>query len=123
MGFSTYAALLEHVGSDGNPRSACASTRAADVCAAWLRYLIAARKGLSAPTLLDLLWHAHTTAIASALRSQRRLLDHVPTTWLERNFWASWIEIVFLLDAARFPTDAATSVRASRRLMPPCSPL
>ena len=120
---STYAALLQHAGSDRNPRSLCASTRSPDVCAAWLRYLIAARKGLSAPTLLDLLWHAHTTAIASALRSQRRLLDRVQTTSLERNFWATWIEIVFLLDAARFPTDAATSVRASRLLMPPCSPL
>jgi hypothetical protein len=88
-----------------------------------MRYLIAAKQGLPAPTLLRLLWHAHTTAIVYALRTQRQALEHVVTTTLERRFWASWIEIVFQLEASKFPTDAATSVRASRLLMPPCSPL
>jgi len=120
---STYAGLLEKAGSNRDPRVLCASTHPADVCEAWLRYLVAAKQGLPAPTLLRLLWHAHTTAIVYGLRAQRQLFDRVRTTTLERNFWGSWIEIVFLLEAAHFPTDAATSVRASKLLMPPCSPL
>ena len=120
---SMYAALLEKAGSNRDPRSLCATTRPADVCEGWLRYLISARQGLPAPTLLRLLWQAHTAAIVYGLRSQRHLLDRVRTTTLERNFWGSWIEIVFLLEAERFPTDATTSMRASKLLMPPCSPL
>jgi hypothetical protein len=120
---SSYARLLERADPDPKAQALCSSTARPDVCAAWLRYLIGARKGLPAPTLLTLLWRAHTTAIASALRSQRRLFASARTTSLERNFWASWVEIVFLLEAAHFPTDAATSVRASRLLMPRCSPL
>jgi hypothetical protein len=120
---SGYAALLEKAGPRADPRALCASSRPPDVCEAWMRYLIGAKQGLPTPTLLQLLWHAHTTAIAYALRSQRQQFDGVRTTTLERNFWGSWIEIVFLLEAARFPTDALTSVRASRLLMPPCSPL
>jgi hypothetical protein len=86
-------------------------------------YFVGVDRHLPAATLLRLLWRAHTTAIVSALRAQRAAFDRVATTALERSFWASWIEIVFLLEASRFPTDAATSTRASALLMPPCSPL
>ena len=120
---STYAALVERPGASRDPRVACAATPAPQVCEAWTRYFLAAKQGLPAPTLLRLLWRSHTTAIVNALRTQRAAFDGVATTALERNFWASWIEIVFLLEASRFPTDAATSVRASTLLMPPCSPL
>jgi hypothetical protein len=119
---SSYAALLEKAGSR-DPYALCAARPPSDVCEDWMRYLIGAKQKLPAPTLLRLLWRAHTTAIVYGLRSQRRALDAVRTTTLERNFWASWIEIVFLLQAAQFPTDAATSTRASKLLMPPCAPL
>jgi hypothetical protein len=122
---TTYATELELAGKVRDPHVLCASRPSANstVCEAWMRYLIGAKQGLAAPTLLRLLWHAHTTAIVYALRTQRQAFDRVRTTTLERRFWASWIEIVFLLEASQFPTDAATSVRASRLLMPPCSPL
>src|SRR5207302_7319978 len=120
---SSYATLLERAGPHADPRALCATSRPADVCKGWTNYLIGVTQGLPAPTLLRLLWRAHTTAIVYALRSQRQQFDRVRTTTLERNFWGSWIEIVFMLEAARFPTDSLTSVRASKLLMPPCSPL
>lgn len=120
---TSYAALLQRAGSKADPGSVCALSLSADVCEAWVRYLTAARQNRPPATLLKLLWRAHTTAIVHALRTQRRRLVTVQTTTLERRFWASWIEIVFLLEASRFPTDGATSTRASALLMPPCSPL
>jgi hypothetical protein len=123
---TTYATELERAGRVRDPHALCMSSPSkslAGVCEAWMRYLIGAEQGLPAPTLLRLLWRAHTTAIVYALDTQRQAFDRVRTTTLERNFWGSWIEIVFLLEAARFPTDAVTSVRASKLLMPPCSPL
>jgi hypothetical protein len=123
---TTYATELERARGVRDPQALCASspsTSPAGVCEAWMRYLIGAKQGLPAPTLLRLLWRAHTTAIAYALGAQRQAFERVRTTTLERNFWGGWVEIVFLLDAAHFPTDAVTSVRASKLLMPPCSPL
>jgi hypothetical protein len=123
---TTYARELERAHGVPDPQALCASSRStslASVCEAWMGYLIGAKQGLPAPTLLRLLWHAHTTAIVYALGAQRQALDRVRTTTVERNFWGSWVEIVFLLDASHFPTDAITLVRASKLLMPPCSPL
>lgn len=120
---STYAARLDRPGAPRDARSLCKSAATTQVCEDWTRYFLAVRQGLPAPTLLRLLWRAHTTAIANGLRTQRRAFEHVATTRLERNFWSSWVQIVFLLEAARFPTNATTSVRASTLLMPPCSPL
>lgn len=118
---STYAALLARSGSR-DARKVCASVET-PVCRDWVDYFIGVDRHLPAPTLLRLLWRAHTTAIATNLRTQRRAFDRIRTTQLERNFWSSWVQIVFLLEAARFPTNATTSVRASKLLMPPCSPL
>ena len=118
---SAYAALLARSGSH-DPRWVCASVET-PVCRAWVGYLIGADRHLPAATLLSLLWHAHTTAIATALRTQRDVFDRVRTTALERNFWIGWIEVVFLLEAAHFPTSAGVSDRASRLAMPPCSPI
>lgn len=120
---TTFARLLEKAGSHATPESVCTSSLSVDVCRAWVRYLIGAKQRLAPASLLALLWRAHTNAIAHALRSQRARFDAVRTTRFERNFWTSWIEIVFLLEASRFPTDGATSARASELLMPPCSPL
>ena len=120
---SSFAALLDDAGGHPDPGTVCALNLSRDVCEAWVRYLIGAKQGLPPATLLKLLWHAHTTAIVHALRTQRAQLDAVRTTLLERRFWASWIEIVFVLEASRFPTDGATSARASALLMPSCSPL
>jgi len=120
---TTYAKLLEDAGSHPDPAKVCALSLSGDVCKGWVRYLTGAKQGLPPGTLLKLLWRAHTTAIVHALRTQRARFDAVKTTTLERHFWASWIEIVFLLEASRFPTDGATSARASALLMPPCSPL
>jgi hypothetical protein len=120
---TTYARLLEKAGSGATPGSVCALTLSGDVCRAWVGYFVATKQHLKPASLLKLLWRAHTNAIANALRSQRAQFDAVRTTPLERRFWASWIEIVFLLEAARFPTDGDTSARASTLLMPPCSPL
>jgi hypothetical protein len=123
---TTYANELERARGVRDPRALCASspsTSLAGVCEAWMRYLIGAKQGLPAPTLLRLLWRAHTTVIEYALATQRQSFERVRTTTLERNFWGSWVEIVFMLEAAHFPTDAVTSVRASKLLMPPCSPL
>jgi hypothetical protein len=120
---STYAARLERPGAPGDARSLCMSATAVAVCEDWARYFLAARQGLPPSTLLRLLWRAHTTAIATNLRAQRAAFARVRTTQPERNFWSSWVQIVFLLEAAHFPTNATTSVRASKLLMPPCSPL
>jgi hypothetical protein len=120
---TTYATELERARGVRDPQALCASSRPVDVCKGWMRYLIGAKQGLPAPTLLRLLWRAHTTAIEYALDTQRQAFERVRTTTLERNFWGSWVEIVFMLEAAHFPTDAVTSVRASKLLMPPCSPL
>jgi hypothetical protein len=118
---STYAALFARSGAR-DPRRVCSSVETA-VCRAWVSYFLGAERHLPAATLLGLLWHAHTTAIATALRTQRAVFDRVRTTALERNFWIGWIEVVFLLEAAHFPTGAGVSERASRLLRPPCSPL
>jgi hypothetical protein len=118
-----FATLLEHAGTKADPASVCALRLDRDVCRGWAAYFAAVRKGQPPQTLLKLLWHAHTTAIVDRLHTQRAELDKVHTTPLERRFWASWIEIVFLLEASHFPTDGATSTRASALLMPPCSPL
>ncbi len=120
---SSYAALLDRPGAPADARALCTSASATEVCAAWTRYFLAVKRRQPAATLLYLLWRAHTTAIATNLRAQRRAFERVRTTQLERNFWSSWVQIVFLLEAARFPTNATTSVRASKLLMPPCSPL
>ena len=118
---TAYADLFARSGSR-DARKVCASVETA-VCRDWVSYFIGADRHLPAPTLLRLLWRAHTNAIATGLRTQRRAFEHVATTKLERNFWSSWVQIVFLLEAARFPTNATTSTRASTLLMPPCSPL
>jgi hypothetical protein len=136
---SIYASELQKAGRMRDPRAICKASpyvrrqprpaaggpavSRTDVCEAWIRYFVAAKRGLPAATLLGLLWHAHTTAIVYGLRAHRWELEHVRTTPLERNFWTSWAEIVFLLEAAHFPTDATASTRASTLLMPPCSPI
>jgi hypothetical protein len=120
---SRYEALLRRADPHADAQTVCALSLAPDVCRGWTAYLIGARKPLPPATLLALLWHAHTTAIVHALRSERARFDGVRTTVPERRFWAGWIEIVFLLEAAHFPTDGATSARASALLMPRCSPL
>jgi hypothetical protein len=136
---SIYASELEKAGRTRDPRAICKASpyvrrqpRPAsggpavslrDVCEMWIRYFVAAKGGVPAATILELSWHAHTTAIVYGLRAHRSELESVRTTPLERNFWTSWAEIVFLLEAARFPTGATASTRASRLLMPPCSPI
>jgi hypothetical protein len=120
---STFANLLDHTQPGRDATAICATSRQFDACHGWVSYFLAVRQQRPAATLLKLLWQAHTTAIVTFLRSQHDKLDAVHTTTLERHFWASWIEIVFLLQATGFPTDAATSTRASALLMPPCSPL
>ncbi len=102
--------------------SSCASHRSS-ACRAWIRYFRAERQGLRGPALQRVIWSAHTAAIVDGLRTNRRTLAGTRTTTLERNFWASWIEVVFVLAALNFPTDSAAAVPASNLLMPRCSPL
>jgi hypothetical protein len=102
--------------------SRCASLRS-PACRAWIRYFRAERQGLRGPALQRVIWSAHTAAIVDGLRTNRRALAGIRTTTLERNFWASWIEVVFVLAALNFPTDSAAAVPASNLLMPRCSPL
>ena len=102
--------------------SSCASLRS-PACRAWIRYFRAERQGLRGPALQRVIWSAHTAAIVDGLRANRRALAGTRTTTLERNFWASWIEVVFVLAALNFPTDSAAAVPASNLLMPRCSPL
>jgi len=119
---STFEDLYVRSGSH-DARAVCGGRFAPELCEPWVRYFVAADAHRPPATLQKLLWRAHTNAIVHALRTQRRLFDAVRTTTLERQFWTSWIEIVFLLEASRFPTDGSVSQRASRLLMPPCSPL
>jgi hypothetical protein len=136
---STYAAELASAPDPADAAALCASSTyvrdhpttaaegpsvdRADVCEAWMSYFVAHMKG-SAPTILQqLLWHAHTVALVHGLREHRAEVDAAATTELERNFWASWLEIVFLLEALNFSTESATSVTASNAVMPPCSPI
>jgi hypothetical protein len=119
---STFANFYVRSGSH-DAGAVCGGLFARGLCEPWVQYMIGADEHRTPATLQKLLWRAHTNAIVHALRTQRRIFDAVRTTPLEREFWAGWIEIVFLLEASRFPTDGATSMRASRLLMPPCSPL
>jgi hypothetical protein len=136
---STYAAELASAPESTDPAALCASsayvrdhpTTAAegpsvdrtDVCEAWMSYFVAHKRG-STPTILQqLLWDAHTVALVHGLREHRTDVETAATTDLERNFWASWLEIVFLLEALNFSTESASSVPASNAVMPPCAPI
>jgi hypothetical protein len=136
---STYAAELARAPELADPAGLCASsayvrdhpTTAAegpavdrvDVCEAWMSYFVAHRQGSASGTLQQLMWDAHTVALVHGLREHRTEVDAAATTELERNFWASWLEIVFLLEASNFPTESASSVPASNAVMPRCAPL
>jgi len=119
---STFEGLYVRSGAH-DAGAVCGGLFATGLCEPWVGYMIAADGHSPPATLQRLLWRAHTNAIVHALRTQRRIFDGVRTTTLERRFWAGWVEVVFLLEATHFPTDGATSARASRLLMPPCSPL
>jgi hypothetical protein len=136
---SAYAADLAAAPESGDPVVLCASSPyvrehattaaegpsvdRADVCEAWMSYFVAHEQG-SAPVILqELLWDAHTLALVHALRENREAIDGAVTTELERNFWAGWFEIVFLLDALNFPTAGAATVPASDAVMPTCAPI
>ena len=136
---SAYAAELASSPESADPAALCASSAygrdhpttaadgpsvdRADVCEAWMSYFVAHRQGSAPATLQELLWDAHTVALVHGLRENREAIDGAATTNLERNFWASWFEIVFLLDALNFPTEGASTVRASNAVMPTCAPI
>jgi hypothetical protein len=136
---STYAAELASAPASADPAALCASSAygrdhpttavegpsvdRADVCEAWMSYFVAHRQGSAPATLQQLLWHAHTVALVHGLREHRAEVDSAATTDLERNFWASWLEIVFLLEALNFSTESATAVPASNAVMPTCAPI
>ena len=94
-----------------------------DVCRAWMDYFLEHRRGSTTTALQQRLWDAHTVALVHGLREHRTALESAPATELERNFWASWFELVFLLDALNFSTESAAVVRASNAVMPACSPI
>jgi hypothetical protein len=136
---SAYAEELAAAPESGDPAALCASSPyvrehattaaegpsvdRADVCEAWMSYFVAHEQG-SAPVILqDLLWDAHTVALVHGLREHRIELEAAATTDLERNFWASWFELVFILDALNFPTESSSTVPASSAVMPTCAPL
>jgi hypothetical protein len=136
---SKYAAELASTPEAADPAALCASSayvrdhpttavqgpsvQTEDVCEAWMSYFVAHRQGSAPATLQQLLWDAHTVALVHGLRENREAIDGAATTELERNFWASWFEIVFLLDALNFPTEGAATVRASNAVMPMCAPI
>jgi hypothetical protein len=136
---SAYAAELAAAPESGDPAALCASSPyvrehattaaegpsvdRADVCEAWTSYFVAHKQGSPPVILQELLWDAHTVALVHGLREHRAEVDAAATTDLERNFWASWLEIVFLLEALNFSTESATSVPASNAVMPTCAPL
>jgi hypothetical protein len=119
---STFANFYVRSGSP-DPSAVCGGLFAVGQCEPWVAYMIASDRHGKPAALQALLWRAHTNSIVQALRTQRRIFDAVHTTALERQFWGGWIEVVFMLEASHFPTDGATAARASRLLMPPCSPL
>jgi hypothetical protein len=136
---SRYAAELTDEPSDADPTALCSAsaygrdhpTRASDgpdvdrsdVCEAWMRYFAAHLEGATTADLQELLWNAHTAAIVHGVREHRAEIEAAAVPDLERNFWASWFELVFLLDAVDFSTAGAASVPASAVLMPRCAPL
>jgi hypothetical protein len=136
---SMYAAELASAPEAADPAALCASSAhvrdhpttavggpsvdRADVCEAWMTYFVAHKRGTASATLQELFWDAHTVSLVQGLREHRRDVETAATTELERNFWASWFEIVFILEALNFPTESSSTVPASNAVMPTCAPI
>jgi hypothetical protein len=121
---STLCAASAFVQSNPTPQTVGPSVDRTAVCQAWMQFFNAEKQGVPTADLQRLLWAAHTTSIVHSLRVYGGAFERPDvSTELERNFWASWTELVLVLAAMNYPTDGSGTQQVQKVIMPPCSPL
>lgn len=121
---ATLCATSAFVRANPTPATLGPPVDRAAVCEGWMKLFVAERAGVAASELQQLMWSATTTSIVHSLRVYGGAFTRPDvSTELEQNFWGSWIELLFALEAMNHPTDGAGTQRASRVVMPPCSPI
>jgi hypothetical protein len=121
---ATLCATSAFVRANPTPSTLGPPVDRAAVCEGWMNVFLAERQGVAPDELQKLMWSATTTSIVHSLRVYGGAFTRPDaSTELERNFWGSWIELLFALEAMNYPTDGAGSVRITQVLMPPCAPI
>ena len=95
-------------------------------CRAWFQYFAYVKS--SSPQqnqAQQLMWKAHSQSITTARERFRVSFSYgandIPIK--EYQFWKGWIDLVYLLEEANFPTTDFGTKLISNSLLPPCGPI
>jgi hypothetical protein len=138
---SAYATERSHAKGTKDPTVLCASSAfvrenptpptavgpAVDretVCRDWMEVFDTEERGAANAELQRALWRADADSIVHSLRVYGGAFERPDvSTEQERNFWASWIQLRFVLGAMNYPTDGAGVQAVLKTVMPPCAPI